>query len=145
MQLVSGYFYSRGVPCLSKVNSNQPTKKWYVLLMSFCLSFPQTLTRHACLLLQEVIVVEDENGNIVRESMKDNDVLMQYRTMRETLIYLSHLSHEDTENQMLEKLRMQMQVGMALMFYVSGSRFSNMATPIMADLLVLAMLWIQTI
>ena len=62
------------------------------------------------IVLQEVIVVEDENGNIVRESMKDNDVLMQYKTMRETLIYLSHLSHEDTENQMLEKLRMQMQV-----------------------------------
>jgi hypothetical protein len=26
-----------------------------------------------------VIVVEDENGNIVRETMKDNDVLAQYR------------------------------------------------------------------
>jgi exportin-1 len=58
--------------------------------------------------LQEVIVVEDENGNIVRETMKDNDVLMQYRTMRETLIYLSHLDYEDTELQMLEKLRGQM-------------------------------------
>jgi exportin-1 len=53
-------------------------------------------------------VVEDENGNIVRETMKDNDVLMQYRTMRETLIYLSHLDYEDTELQMLEKLRGQM-------------------------------------
>eukprot|EP00879_Flechtneria_rotunda_P020548 GHRR01021621.1.p3 GENE.GHRR01021621.1~~GHRR01021621.1.p3 ORF type:complete len:128 (+),score=30.68 GHRR01021621.1:316-699(+) len=40
--------------------------------------------------------------------MKDNDVLMQYRTMRETLIYLSHLDYEDTEHQMLEKLRGQM-------------------------------------
>eukprot|EP00882_Tetradesmus_deserticola_P001199 GHRQ01001297.1.p1 GENE.GHRQ01001297.1~~GHRQ01001297.1.p1 ORF type:complete len:1084 (+),score=646.45 GHRQ01001297.1:232-3483(+) len=57
---------------------------------------------------EEVIVVEDENGNIVRETMKDNDVLMQYRTMRETLIYLSHLDYEDTELQMLEKLRGQM-------------------------------------
>ncbi len=33
--------------------------------------------------LLQVIVVEDENGNVVRESMKDNDVLMQYKTMRE--------------------------------------------------------------
>jgi hypothetical protein len=49
--------------------------------------------------LQEVIVVEDDQGNIVRETMKDNDVLMQYRTMRETLIYLSHLDYEDTEHQ----------------------------------------------
>ena len=54
-----------------------------------------------------MIVVEDENGNIVRETMKDNDVLMQYRVMRETLVYLSHLDHDDTEQIMLEKLRLQ--------------------------------------
>lgn len=55
----------------------------------------------------QVIIVEDENGNIVRETMKDNDVLMQYRVMRETLVYLSHLDHDDTEHIMLEKLRLQ--------------------------------------
>jgi hypothetical protein len=43
--------------------------------------------------------VEDDNGNIVRETMKDNDVLAQYRTMRETLVMLSHLDYEDTELQ----------------------------------------------
>jgi exportin-1 len=48
---------------------------------------------------EEVLIVEDENGNIVRETMKDNDVLIQYKIMRETLIYLSHLDHEDTEQQ----------------------------------------------
>ncbi|MCL7029238.1 hypothetical protein MKW94_000042, partial [Papaver nudicaule] len=48
---------------------------------------------------EEVLIVEDENGNIVRETMKDNDVLVQYKIMRETLIYLSHLDHEDTEHQ----------------------------------------------
>ena len=31
-------------------------------------------------------MVEDENGNIVRETMKDNDVLAQYKSMRETLV-----------------------------------------------------------
>lgn len=60
---------------------------------------------------EEVIVVEDENGNIVRETMKDNDVLAQYKTMRETLVYLCHLDYEDTENQMLEKLRQQLSGG----------------------------------
>ncbi|KAM0943808.1 putative importin-beta domain, armadillo-like helical, exportin-1/Importin-beta [Dioscorea sansibarensis] len=55
---------------------------------------------------EEVIVVEDENGNIVRETMKDNDVLVQYK--RETLIYLSHLDHDDTEQQMLKKLNKQL-------------------------------------
>ncbi|KAK9798116.1 hypothetical protein WJX73_000475 [Symbiochloris irregularis] len=57
---------------------------------------------------EEVIVVEDENGQIVRETMKDTDVLARYKTMHEILVYLSHLDHDDTENQMLEKLRLQL-------------------------------------
>jgi len=57
---------------------------------------------------EEVIVVEDENGNVVRETMKDTDVLARYKTMHETLVYLSHLDHDDTESQMLEKLRLQL-------------------------------------
>ncbi|KAF4399002.1 hypothetical protein G4B88_023596 [Cannabis sativa] len=57
---------------------------------------------------EEVLIVEDENGNIVRETMKDNDVLVQYKIMRETLIYLSHLDHEDTEKLMLKKLSKQL-------------------------------------
>lgn len=57
---------------------------------------------------EEVIVVEDENGNIVRETMKDNDMLAQYKVMRETLVYLAHLDHDDTETQMLEKLANQL-------------------------------------
>ncbi len=52
-------------------------------------------------------MVEDENGNIVRETMKDNDVLAQYKSMRETLVYLCHLDYDDTEHQMLDKLRLQ--------------------------------------
>jgi hypothetical protein len=55
----------------------------------------------------QVIVVEDENGNIVRETMKDTDTLARYKTMHETLVYLSHLDHDDTEKQMLDKLRLQ--------------------------------------
>ncbi|CAA2968069.1 EXPORTIN 1A [Olea europaea subsp. europaea] len=57
---------------------------------------------------EEVLIVEDENGNIVRETMKDNDVLLQYKIMKETLIYLAHLDHVDTEKQMLEKLSKQL-------------------------------------
>ena len=57
---------------------------------------------------EEVIIVEDENGNIVRETMKDNDVLAQYKVMHETLIYLAHLDHDDTERQMLDKLGNQL-------------------------------------
>lgn len=31
---------------------------------------------------EEVLIVEDENGNIVRETMKDNDVLVQYKVLK---------------------------------------------------------------
>ena len=64
--------------------------------------------------MPQVIVVEDENGNIVRETMKDTDTLARYKTMHETLVYLAHLDHDDTETQMLEKLRLQVQRGDAL-------------------------------
>lgn len=57
---------------------------------------------------EEVIVVEDENGDIVRETMKDTDFLVQYKIMRETLIYLSCMDHDDTVKQMLGKLSKQL-------------------------------------
>lgn len=34
-------------------------------------------------------------------------MLARYKTMHETLVYLSHLDHDDTEHQMLDKLRLQ--------------------------------------
>ena len=61
-------------------------------------------------------MVEDENGNIVRETMKDTDTLARYKTMHETLVYLCHLHHDDTEHQMLEKLKLQ----------VSGVQFTTL-------------------
>ena len=57
---------------------------------------------------REILIVENKNGNIVRETMKDNDVLVQYKIMRQILIYLSHFDHEDTEKQMLKKLSKQL-------------------------------------
>lgn len=56
---------------------------------------------------EEVLIVEDENGDIVRETAKDLDVIAQYNTMRDTLVYLTHLSCEDTESIMLAKLTEQ--------------------------------------
>ena len=63
---------------------------------------------------EEVLIVEDENGDIVRETTKDTDVLAQYKTMRDTLVYLTHLDADDTETIMLAKLTDQ----------VDGSAFS---------------------
>ncbi len=56
---------------------------------------------------EEVLIVEDENGEIIREIMKDSDAIILYKSMRETLIYLTNLDHEDTQNIMLEKLANQ--------------------------------------
>ena len=66
-------------------------------------------------------MVEDENGNIVRETMKDTDTLARYKTMHETLVYLSHLDHDDTESQMLEKLRLQVSVAYTCLLMASAS------------------------
>lgn len=63
---------------------------------------------------EEVLIVEDENGEIVRETTKDTDVISQYKTMRETLVFLTHLNCDDTEGIMLSKLTEQ----------VDGSKWS---------------------
>lgn len=60
---------------------------------------------------EEVIIVEDDDGNIVREMTKDTEVIAQYKTMRETIIYLTHLNYEDTEAIMLVKLELQIDGG----------------------------------
>lgn len=56
---------------------------------------------------EEVLVVENENGEVVREFMKDTDAINLYKNMRETLVYLTHLDYVDTERVMTEKLQNQ--------------------------------------
>jgi len=38
--------------------------------------------------------VEDENGELIRENMKDSDNIILYKSMRETLVFLTHLDQE---------------------------------------------------
>ena len=56
---------------------------------------------------EEVLVVENEQGEVVREFMKDTDAINMYKTMRETLVYLTHLDFNNTEHIMTEKLARQ--------------------------------------
>lgn len=56
---------------------------------------------------EEVLVVENEQGEVVREFMKDTDSIQLYINMRETLVYLTHLNSTDTEEIMNEKLKKQ--------------------------------------
>jgi len=56
---------------------------------------------------EEVLVVENDQGEVVREFMKDTDSITLYRNMRETLVYLTHLDYADTERIMTSKLANQ--------------------------------------
>lgn len=56
---------------------------------------------------EEVLIVEDEYGQIIREPMKDTDSIVLYKNMREALIYLTHLDPIDTQDTMLMKLARQ--------------------------------------
>ena len=57
---------------------------------------------------EEVIVVEDENGSVVKETLKDNETITQHKSMKETLVYLAHLNQQETEQLMLERLSEQL-------------------------------------
>ncbi|KAI0809330.1 CRM1 C terminal-domain-containing protein [Xylaria sp. FL0933] len=56
---------------------------------------------------EEVLVVENDEGEIVREFVKESDTVQLYKTIRECLVYLTHLDVIDTENIMTEKLQKQ--------------------------------------
>lgn len=63
---------------------------------------------------EEVLVVENENGEVVREFMKDTNAINLYKNMREALVFLTHLDYADTERIMTMKLLNQ----------VNGTEFS---------------------
>ncbi|TGJ82836.1 hypothetical protein E0Z10_g5928 [Xylaria hypoxylon] len=56
---------------------------------------------------EEVLIVENDEGEIVREFVKESDTVQLYKTIRECLVYLTHLDVIDTENIMTEKLQKQ--------------------------------------
>ncbi|KAJ7738510.1 CRM1 C terminal-domain-containing protein [Mycena maculata] len=56
---------------------------------------------------EEVLIVENDEGEIVREFMKESDTIVLYKSMRELLVYLTHLDVSDTENILTEKLSKQ--------------------------------------
>lgn len=56
---------------------------------------------------EEVLVVENDQGEVVREFMKDTDSITLYKNMRETLVCLTHLDYTDTERIMTSKLANQ--------------------------------------
>lgn len=56
---------------------------------------------------EEVLIVENDEGEIVREFVKESDTIQLYKTNRECLVYLTHLDVLDTEQIMSDKLARQ--------------------------------------
>jgi exportin-1 len=56
---------------------------------------------------EKVLIVENDEGEIVREFMKESDTIVLYKSMREVLVYLTHLDVIDTEHIMTDKLSKQ--------------------------------------
>ncbi|KAK5134269.1 Exportin-1 [Meristemomyces frigidus] len=56
---------------------------------------------------EEVLIVENDEGEIVREFVKESDTIQLYKTTRECLVFLTHLDVIDTEQIMSEKLARQ--------------------------------------
>ncbi|TIC33521.1 hypothetical protein E3Q02_03491 [Wallemia mellicola] len=56
---------------------------------------------------EEVLIVENDEGEIVREFLKESDTIVLYKDMRGVLVYLTHLDVYDTETIMTEKLAKQ--------------------------------------
>lgn len=57
---------------------------------------------------EEVLVVENDEGEIVREFVKESDTIVLYKSMKEVLVYLTNLDVIDTEEIMSAKLQRQM-------------------------------------
>lgn len=56
---------------------------------------------------EEVLVVTNDEGEVVREFVKESDTIQLYKSMREVLVYLTHLNVLDTQTIMSDKLARQ--------------------------------------
>lgn len=56
---------------------------------------------------EEVLIVENDEGEIVREFVRESDTITLYKSIREVLVYLTHLDVLDTERIMTSKLAKQ--------------------------------------
>ncbi|KAF5339960.1 hypothetical protein D9757_014571 [Collybiopsis confluens] len=56
----------------------------------------------------QVLIVENEEGEVVREHLQETDTIVLYKLMRELMLYLTHLDVIDTERILTEKLERQM-------------------------------------
>ncbi|GAW01678.1 hypothetical protein LENED_003286 [Lentinula edodes] len=56
---------------------------------------------------EEVLVVENEEGEVVREYLQETDTIVLYKSMRELMVYLTHLDVVDVETILTQKMAAQ--------------------------------------
>lgn len=88
------------------LNKNTPLSA-RKLMFSETLSQLRTIMIESMVKPEEVLIVENDDGEIVREFTKETDTITLYKSMRECLVYLTHLDVKDTEVIMSEKLQRQ--------------------------------------
>lgn len=96
--------FAAPVPMLGSPSSNVPPRRQIYLPVLSKIRFIMVARMAKP---EEVLVVENEHGEVVREFMKDTDAINNYKNMRETLVYLTHLDYQDTERIMTDKLQNQ--------------------------------------
>lgn len=65
---------------------------------------------------EEVLVVENDEGEIVREFFKESDTIILYKSMKEVLVYLTNLDVSDTEEIMTTKLARQVKIWFSYLY-----------------------------
>lgn len=73
--------------------------KYNEILLNFCVVM---IEKMVC--FEEVFIVENDEGEIVCEFVKESDIVQFYKMICECLVYLIYLDVIDIENIMIEKL-----------------------------------------
>lgn len=58
--------------------------------------------------IYQILVVENEEGELIREFVQESDNIALYKSMRELLVYLTHLNMKETLSVLTGKLEKQM-------------------------------------
>ncbi|KAI8636928.1 nuclear export factor CRM1 [Parasitella parasitica] len=78
-----------------------------------CITYDNVLSRLRVIMIEtmakpeEVLIVENEEGELVREFVKESDTIVLYKSMKEVLVFLTNLDVIDTANIMKKKLKNQ--------------------------------------
>ena len=101
-ELCSTVFFSQD----GSVEDHKIGKNRLILYTTILSELRLTFTLHMAK-PEEIIIVQDENGDLQKEYITDGETIDIYQTMRQTLVLLAHLDIEDMENILVHNLKQQ--------------------------------------